>query len=193
MTLNVGYTWPDTTVLGPGHRYVIWLQGCRRRCFRCTSPDLQPLEGGREMPVETLADDICGTADIGGLTISGGEPLLQAEALMELLTLVLRRRPELTVILFTGFRLEQIEESVESTVLSKVDLLIDGEYIDDRNRSDIGLRGSDNQQFYFLTDRLLPDMEEITKGARRREMHMIGEYELLTIGIAPRRTPPILN
>lgn len=145
------------------------------------------------MPVETLADDICGTADIGGLTISGGEPLLQAEALMELLTLVLRRRPELTVILFTGFRLEQIEESVESTVLSKVDLLIDGEYIDDRNRSDIGLRGSDNQQFYFLTDRLLPDMEEITKGARRREMHMIGEYELLTIGIAPRRTPPILN
>lgn len=141
------------------------------------------------MPVETLADDICGTADIGGLTISGGEPLLQAEALMELLTLVLRRRPELTVILFTGFRLEQIEESVESTVLSKVDLLIDGEYIDDRNRSDIGLRGSDNQQFHFLTDRLLPEMEEITKGVRRREMHMIDEYELLTIGIAPRRQP----
>ena len=138
------------------------------------------------MLVEAMVEDICTTPDISGITISGGEPLLQAGALAELLERVGSRRPELTVILFTGYRLEQVEESIRDTLLSKVDLLIDGEYIDERNRNDIGLRGSDNQHFHFLTDRLLPQQEEITKGERRREMHMIGEHELLTIGIAPR-------
>ena len=187
MKLKVGYVWPDTAALGPGHRYVIWTQGCLRHCYRCTSPELQPLEGGMEIDAAALAADICATQDIDGITISGGEPLLQAKALMELFTALARQRPELTVILFTGYLLEEVRRSVESDILDHIDLLIDGEYKDEENRGDIGLRGSTNQKFHFLTDRLLPSKEEITSAPRRREMHMIGEYEMLTIGIAPRR------
>ncbi len=187
MKIRIGYTWPDSTVLGPGHRYIIWTQGCGKRCYRCTSPELQPLEGGKDEETATLAAAICRTEDIDGITISGGEPLLQAKALVQLLETVRRERPALTVILFTGYRLEEIRETDKNVVLDYIDLLIDGEYVDEENSDDIGLRGSANQRFHFLTERLRPFEEEITQGERRREMHMIGDYELLTIGIAPRR------
>jgi len=187
MNLRVGYIWPNTTVLGPGNRYVIWTQGCHRRCFRCASPELQSLERGTVKGVEQLANDICATAGVVGITISGGEPLLQQEALSEMLSLVERQRPELTVILFSGYLIEEIMNIEQCTILDQIDLLIDGEYIDEQNREDIGLRGSINQKFHFLTDRLLPNKEEIIAGPRRRELHMIGEYELFTIGIPPRR------
>ena len=187
MKLKIGYIINGTRVLGPGLRFAIWTQGCLRRCYRCTSPELQPLDGGKIIDVMTLSDDICATNGISGITISGGEPLLQLQPLKELLSLVVCRRPELNVILFTGYKLQDIQNSMECGILDYIDLLIDGEYIDEQNSSKIGLRGSSNQNFYFLTNRLLPNIEEITTGSRRREMHMIGEYEMLTIGITPSR------
>lgn len=193
MYLKVGYIWPNTTVLGPGHRYVIWTQGCHRRCFRCSSPELQLMEGGVEKDVESLANDICATSGIDGITISGGEPFLQQDALSEMLTLVSRRRPELTVMMYSGYMIEEISNSRRLTILDQIDLLIDGEYIDEQNTDGIGLRGSANQRFHFLTDRLLPYEEEITHGSRKREMHLWGEYEILTIGIPSRRHQPAAN
>ena len=187
MKLKVGYIIDGTRALGPGLRFAIWTQGCLRRCYRCTSPELQPLERGKTIDVMTLSDEICATNGISGITISGGEPLLQSQSLKELLSLVVCRRPELNVILFTGYNLQDIQNSVECDILDYIDLLIDGEYIDEQNSSEIGLRGSSNQTFHFLTNRLLPNIEEITTGPRRREMHMIGEYEMLTIGIPPHR------
>ena len=193
MKLRIGYVWPTTEALGPGIRYAIWVQGCNKRCFRCASPNLQPEEGGHWTDSQELADAICQTSDINGISISGGEPLLQAEALTELLCEVRRQRPELTVILFTGYKLEQIRTEAGQELLKYVDLLIDGEYIDELNQDNIGLRGSSNQRQHFLTDRLRPYEKEITQGGRRREMHMMSPYEMLTIGIAPRRMPPINN
>ena len=91
------------------------------------------------------------------------------------------------MILFTGYKLQDIQNATVCNILNYVDLLIDGEYIDELNSNEIGLRGSSNQTFHFLTERLLPNKEEITKGPRKREMRMIGEYEMLTIGIPPHR------
>ena len=75
---------------GPGLRYVIFLQGCPYHCPYCHNPDTQPLAGGTEYTVSALADSVeryktyfgndSGTT-IGGVTVSGGEPLLQAEFL----------------------------------------------------------------------------------------------------------------
>lgn len=187
MRLRVGYIINETRALGPGLRFAIWTQGCRRRCYRCISPELQSLEKGDLIDIVALSDNICSTDDISGITISGGEPLLQAKALKELLSLVLCRRPELNVILFTGYKLQDIKDAGEFGILDYIDLLIDGEYIDELNSSGIGLRGSSNQKFHFLTERLLPNIGEITTGSCIREMHMIGDYEMLTIGIPHRR------
>jgi pyruvate formate lyase activating enzyme len=76
------------TLDGPGIRYVLFMQGCPLRCLYCHNPDARSLEAGRTMTVgEVLADILTYRSFIakGGVTLSGGEPLLQAEFACELL------------------------------------------------------------------------------------------------------------
>lgn len=187
MQLRIGYSWRDTEVLGPGHRFALWLQGCERRCLRCTSPNLQPLEGGSLEEASVLAHAIADTAGIRGVTISGGEPFLQADALAELLAVLRGLRPDLDVIVFTGYRKEELSWPEAERVLGYVDLLIDGEYVDALN-DDRGLRGSSNQRMFFLTSRLLPFKDMLLTAPRKREMHLLAPGDLLVVGIPPRRT-----
>ncbi|MDF2628519.1 MAG: pyruvate formate lyase activating enzyme [Symbiobacteriaceae bacterium] len=68
---------------GPGIRFVVFLQGCQMRCQYCHNPDTWKLNGGTEQTVGRLADQVRQyqsfmRASGGGVTISGGEPLLQA-------------------------------------------------------------------------------------------------------------------
>lgn len=75
------------TVDGPGIRYVIFLSGCPMRCLYCHNPDTWELKSGREMTTdEVLAeyDDVKTLIRNGGITATGGEPLLQMEFLTEL-------------------------------------------------------------------------------------------------------------
>lgn len=185
MNLEYGIFWPSTSALGPGKRFAIWTQGCPRRCFKCASPELQPAGEGKSVDVETFSNKILQTPDINGITISGGEPMIQAEALAILLGAVRGKRPDLTVILFTGFRIEDLQSERYRALLGHVDVLIDGEYVDSLN-DDKGLRGSSNQRIHFLTPRLLEYREQIETGRRKREMHVLNDHELLTIGIADR-------
>ncbi|MBQ8026568.1 MAG: pyruvate formate lyase-activating protein [Clostridia bacterium] len=73
---------------GPGVRFVVFLQGCPYRCPYCHNPDTRPFFGGTEY----TADEIVAKAqryrtyfgEKGGVTVSGGEPLMQAEFVAEL-------------------------------------------------------------------------------------------------------------
>lgn len=68
------------TVDGPGIRYIIYTQGCPLKCVYCHNPDARPFGGGRQVSVENVFADICRYRSFitsGGLTVSGGEPLLQ--------------------------------------------------------------------------------------------------------------------
>lgn len=184
--LQIGMLCASTTALGPGRRFVIWLQGCKRRCYGCASPEFQPLDGGTRISVDQLLDKIVESTDIDGLTISGGEPMLQKEALSSLLHKVREMRPDLSVILFTGYLLEDFQSDVSKDVLDCIDLLIDGEYYHEQN-DDMGLRGSANQRLHFLTSRLTSHKEELETGKRKYDMHLHGDNEIWTIGIAPSR------
>ena len=70
---------------GPGVRYVIFLQGCPYRCPYCHNPDTKPSAGGTEYTVSDLCDRVCRYRTYfgaeGGVTVSGGEPLLQRKFL----------------------------------------------------------------------------------------------------------------
>lgn len=73
---------------GPGVRFVIFLQGCKLKCLYCHNPDTIAMEGGTEYTVEALFESIMKSKAYfgknGGVTVSGGEPLLQAKALIQL-------------------------------------------------------------------------------------------------------------
>ena len=137
-----------TRALGPGLRYAIWTQGCPFNCPGCVTPEGRPIVAAKIIDTTTLANDIIGNKNISGITISGGEPFLQAVSIAVLLEKVQLSRPELNVIIFTGF---------------------DGQYIESKNDG-VGLRGSSNQRLHFLTDRLLPYKENLQSGKRQVEL-----------------------
>ncbi len=184
MRLRVGYIKAGTRALGPGNRFVIWTQGCLRKCKGCASPEHQPLDGGYLVDTKELSDQICSCRSIDGITISGGEPFLQAQALTDLLNGVSTVRPELTVLVFTGNKLEELTDLDSKEFLGKIDLLIDGEYIPDLNDGK-GLRGSSNQKFHFLTDRLIDFRNLLECGERKTEIYWADErrQKMVTIGV----------
>ena len=160
-----------TKVLGPGRRYVIWTQGCPFHCAECATPESRPITNDKEVSTIVLARDILSQPNIKGITISGGEPFLQAASLANLLTMVLKERPELTVIVYTGYQIEDLKGAASEALLAQTDLLIDGPYRQELNDNQ-GLRGSSNQRLHFLTPRLLPWKEELNNGKRKVEFHV---------------------
>lgn len=131
--------------------------------------------------VFNLATDIINNSKITGITISGGEPFLQAASLTQLLTLIKEQRPELDVIVFTGYQKEELAWKDAKDLLCHIDVLIDGPY-DQNKKSTRGLRGSFNQNIVFLTNRLLDYREELENGSRKQEVYVEND-KIVTIGI----------
>ena len=76
--LNIAAQTPQTRVLGPGLRAVVWVQGCPLRCKGCISPAWTESRVARLVsPQELAAEVISNNPTIEGITISGGEPFLQ--------------------------------------------------------------------------------------------------------------------
>lgn len=76
------------TVDGPGTRFVVFFQGCPMRCKYCHNPDTWPLDGGKEMTVDEILAQYDRNKSFyenkGGLTTTGGEPMMQLDFLIEL-------------------------------------------------------------------------------------------------------------
>ncbi len=128
MIANVHSIETFSGVDGPGLRYVLFLQGCNRQCLFCHNADTIPIHGGKQMTLEAILDDFRQYQHFyrnkGGITVSGGEPLLQAEFIVELFR-ILKKEGFHTCIetqgsLFTPNPLMQ--ELVELTDLFIVDL-----------------------------------------------------------------------
>lgn len=82
------------TVDGPGVRYVVFLQGCPMRCLYCHNPDTWAIGAGEEMEASYIIEQYVrneGFYTNGGLTVTGGEPLLQIDFVLELFTLAKER------------------------------------------------------------------------------------------------------
>lgn len=83
------------TVDGPGTRFVVFVQGCPMRCAYCHNPDTQPMEGGTLMEPSYILEQYLRNEPFyrreGGLTVTGGEPLMQVDFLIDLFTLLKER------------------------------------------------------------------------------------------------------
>lgn len=162
--IRLAETHPRCTVLGPGNRFAVWVQGCPLGCAECTSPTWIPQAGGVEASVGDLADRIIDQA-VDGLTLSGGEPFAQASALAELVRRV-RAARDLSVMSYTGFVLEHLRrhgDAAQHRLLESLDILVDGPYLANRHAS-LRWRGSTNQRLHYLTDRHRPQPDDDSAG-----------------------------
>jgi anaerobic ribonucleoside-triphosphate reductase activating protein len=150
------------TSLGPGYRLVIWVAGCKKRCPGCISPEMLDAKAGKHIETARLLRHFLRlNCTIDGITISGGEPFDQPEPLAELLEGLSDHRPDWNVMVYTGYRLSELSRiSFTLNLLSKIDVLIDGEYRRDIS-SDHPLIGSGNQKLHFLTERGLAMKDQI--------------------------------
>lgn len=185
----VSHREPSTKVLGPGKRYALWLQGCQKRCPHCIFHAGQPLNrGGEWLPVEKIWSEIKSVRDLTGITVSGGEPFLQAEALARLIKF-LRDETALDVMIFTGYTLSELQnrpDSATAFILGNIDILVDGEYREELNTNSI-YRGSDNQVVHFLSPKYLPFKDLIAR-TKNRSLEFVyrKNSELFMVGIPPK-------
>ncbi len=140
-----------TKVEGPGNRYCIWFQGCSRHCKGCWAQASWDFDGGKEYQTEEILKEILSmSSEIEGVTFLGGEPFEQPEALYWLSCEV--KKYGLSVVCFSGNKIDYLKKTYPQ-ILSNIDLLIDGEYIESEQDFSRPWTGSKNQGYHFLSDR----------------------------------------
>ncbi len=148
------------TVDGPGIRFVFFMQGCNLRCKYCHNPDTWSTKGGEKMTVEQCVKLVLKYKNYikrGGVTISGGEPLLQIDFVTALLT-ALKKEGVHTAVDTSGSTFDindPVSYEKHKRLLSVCDLfLLDIKHIDeDKHREITGFSNKNTLDFAkFLSD-----------------------------------------
>lgn len=168
-------------VLGPGCRVGIWMNGCKRGCIGCVSPELQMYDKSKEVSIDEIIQMIKRIdAPIDGFTISGGEPFYRPEALSALIKALVDICDD--ILIFSGYTIEELKAqskiSIDS-ILNTCAALIDGPYIKELNDNS-GLRGSSNQRCWVFK---YPDKYAGIEIAERKLQTVVYGESVLTIGI----------
>lgn len=144
----------DVRTLGPAIAAAIWVQGCLRACRGCMSPHTFDPTGGATATVASIATWLQATGRLF-LTVSGGEPMDQAAALVALIDRV-RADRDWVVTCYTGHRIEELLAGGDASVLAlldRLDLLIDGAYVE-ASHAPLRWRASSNQRIHSLSGRV---------------------------------------
>lgn len=136
------------TALGPGRRVGLWLQGCSIRCPGCISLDTWEPGVGLVDPGEVIGQLAAFAPFAEGLTVSGGEPFDQPEALARIAA-AWRALSPCSVLVFSGREREDVEPWLSANP-GLIDALITGPFRSELPQR-LALRGSDNQQLHVLT------------------------------------------
>lgn len=155
---------PSSQANGPGRRAVIWVQGCSLGCPGCFNPQSHPFKIGEAIHAHHLSQQVLDDAarnSLEGITLSGGEPLLQANKLLPFLETI-RSSSQLSVIMLTGFSWDEIQKNLSAKkLLPFLDVVIAGRFVQDQ-RIAHALAGSANKTVHFLTQRYtMNDFEKI--------------------------------
>lgn len=138
----------NSVVDGPGRRSVVSVSGCSIRCLGCTVPQTHSSGNGQLTPISLIVEDVIAQREgHDGVTILGGEPFDQPEAVAELVSRLKNHGLHITV--YSGFTLEQlIDQKLPAIdyILTHIDLLIDGPFIIDMRDGSGEYRGSRNQR-----------------------------------------------
>lgn len=161
--LNIANIIEATEAEGPGLRFVIWVQGCLKRCKGCCNADLLRIEPATLVTSGEVIQLLRKAAEkvrLEGVTFLGGEPMLQADGLADIAEAA--RDLGLSVMIFTGYNREEITEirfKGCNRLLNATDLLIDGEFEQDNIETKRNWVGSTNQRFHYLSDFYTSEIE----------------------------------
>lgn len=161
----------NTAVEGPGQRFCIWVQGCKKHCKGCFAKETWDFDSGEIYSVKELYSLIKAQDNIEGVTFLGGEPFEQAKELSKLSKMV--KRNNLSVLCFTGYTLEELKLKKDKYIndfLSNIDLLIDGGFEQEHFDLSRPWVGSSNQRFIFLTSRYCEN--DLKKYKNKIELHL---------------------
>ena len=132
---------------GEGVRVSIFMQGCTFNCKNCFNPETHSFDGGKEFTEDTINRvlELSGNENVEGLSILGGEPLHPKN--IEGTTLLSKRfkekYPNKNIWVWTGFLFENLKDS---EVMKYLDVLVDGQYVDELHNPMLKWRGSSNQR-----------------------------------------------
>ena len=126
---------------GPGVRTVIYVQGCKFGCKNCHNKQTWDFYGGYTIEILELFDEIVKKSKYQRITISGGEPLLQKEAVYELIKLLHSKHYDIA--LYTGYELKDVPQEF----FGKLHYIKTGRFIQELSSTVIPYVGSSNQKF----------------------------------------------
>lgn len=165
--INIHSIIPLSKVNGPGNRMVIFFQGCDKNCPGCFNSETHSFE---TVNLYSPADifEKYPPKNIEGITISGGEPFLQPDGLLELLKTA-KENHNLSTVVYTGFAYKELKQKPECILCLKfIDVLIDGRYVESKKETTLMARGSTNQKFYFFDNRY-----------KKADFYMPGKIEVI--------------
>ena len=154
MIFNVLDIIRGTTVDGPGFRTSIYLAGCRHQCKGCHNPQSWDVENGKPMSLDEILKIV--EEEDFDVTLSGGDPLFNLETTNALIEAL--KRDNRNVWLYTGFTWEEIINDKRLwDIVSKVDVVVDGPFVEELRNPDLQFRGSSNQRMIDIKASIATD------------------------------------
>ena len=127
--MRIANTVNDSIVDGHGLRFTVFTQGCPHHCPGCHNPGTHDAAGGREATLEELVEQMKKNPLIEGITLSGGEPFVQAAACADLARAA--HGLGLNVWTYTGYLFEHLRDAGDpawTALLAETDVLVDGPF-----------------------------------------------------------------
>ena len=144
----------ESIVDGPGLRYVVFTQGCPHHCKGCHNPQTHSFEGGFLLSAEAALAQLQENPLLSGITLSGGEPFEQAEALCALAEGA--KALGKSVMAYTGYVFKDLlarNDPWTNRLLELTDVLVDGPYKEELRDLELQFRGSANQRLLDRAER----------------------------------------
>lgn len=141
---------------GPGIRVSIFMQGCSFHCKNCFNPETHDFNGGNEFNDETIEKvlKLCEEPYVEGLSILGGEPMHpnNIEGTTKLAKAFKEKFPNKNIWVWTGFLFDR--DLKDKEVMKYIDVLIDGQYVDELHSPLLKWKGSSNQRVINIPESL---------------------------------------
>jgi len=135
----------DSITDGPGLRLAIFTQGCLHCCEGCHNQHSWDVNGGYEISIEELKQKVLNNPLLSGVTLSGGEPMLQAKVLLPFAQFL--KENNIDLIIYSGYTFEEvIANSDFKKLLEYASILVDGKFEINNRSLELKFKGSSNQR-----------------------------------------------